>query len=183
MTSPNPPTTPTCLGILLGAREVGVAVATREHLLHDGVVNLRKLTSREGREARFRQAMAARLDRFPVTRVAVTRPLGVLHDPGLVDAERAWLADECRRRGLALHAYDTRAVRADPASAGRLRTHRVLAEQLAARFPELAGKCPTYRTTPASGVPARARYWFRMFLALATALCDLDRALLNRLDS
>jgi hypothetical protein len=144
---------------------------------------LRKIASREGREARFRQVVLARFDRFAVTQVAVTALTPATPSALLVNAERAWLEAECARRGVPLRSYSREEVRRDPQRPGGGLTHRDVAMRASARFPELAKRCPTYQVTPASGVPSRDRYWFRMFTALAVALLDLDRELLERLDA
>ena len=50
------------LGVALGGREVGLAIATREHLVYDGILNLQKIKTEELRERQFAVGIARRLD-------------------------------------------------------------------------------------------------------------------------
>jgi hypothetical protein len=177
---------PVALGIVLGGRGVGLAVATRGSVLGFRVVDLHKNHGPEAKEARFRNAVAGWIDGHGVTRIAVVGPLrGEVHLPVVRD-EAAWLVAEAQARGIALAFHDSGALRERYARGGRP-SNRAMGERLAAEFPELRGSAASSEPVPgADRVPGlrrrirseREKYYARAFLALAAAMADLDWALL-----
>ena len=182
------------LGVALGGREVGLAIATREHLVYDGILNLQKIKTEELRERQFAVGIARRLDGYPVTRLAVV----VLQTPGtakvpLVEIERCRLAGIARERNLTLTTYRSSEVKAKLLPNHSRPSTRALGNELGTRFLSLAGKAPSAEPVPGADlvpelalmrrtvVTAHERYWSRMFLALGAALVDLDAELLSRL--
>lgn len=183
----NPRSVPeTVLGVLLSAREIGLAIVRENRLLEFGVTNLRKLQSRETKEQRARRAIEQLLDEYTVTRIARAVPDRDLDPSGVVTAEFAWLEAEALRRNLQLHAYQASDIRRALVGSGRRATNRTVSEAIALRYQALSKYAPSAQ--PAAGsnlVPElaarrstmpnnRERYWTRVFLAAGAAAYDLD---------
>lgn len=180
------------LGLCLGRRWVGLALVSREHLVRALVLNLATTGSQRGRLRRFAAAVGTYLDAYGASRIAVVHR-GELTDTPLTP-ERAWLAETASLRGVPLADYAADTIRQAHVPAGTRRaTTQTLAEALAERFPELASRTPAAEGVPgADKVPElarigrrvispRARYWSWMFLALGSALHDLDEDVKSRL--
>lgn len=174
------------LGIRLGARAVGLAVTTVPHVVHFQVLNLCKLTSQTGKEARFRQVVQALL-----TRHAPARLLLVPADPGCADtplvcALTTWLAQEAARCELDLRVVEASAVRQALCPPALRPSGRALAEALATRFEAVRHLAPSREPVPGvQYLPDLARrgrrtrssrqlYWQPMFLALGAAVLGLE---------
>lgn len=176
-----------CLGLCLGAREVGMAVVSREHLVFVKVVHLGEASAL--RLQRFMHIVRELLDRYCPRRIAVV----TLQRPGLSDhaVTEQWTALRDTARQLVTTHYTADQIRASHLSTGRQST-RALADLLGDRFPELTPHAPSTRAArhDQGVVPGHAqrhvvssheRYWSRAFLALAGALHDLEVDLCERL--
>lgn len=178
------------LGICLGARHAGLALATRERLVRASVANLGKRAVAD-RDERFAEAVSQLLDAYGVTRIALVSPRMVGPAPVAIARQAALLDALAGPRTVPVARYDADQLRVALGGGTRPST-RNLAEALAHRFPELASRAPSAEPIPgADKVPGlatlrrrrrtpRARYWSRMFLALAGALHDLDEELKSR---
>lgn len=178
-----------CLGLLLGAREVGYGLLSQNDLLRYGVLNIRKIQSQEAKEARFRQIVLRYLDQEGCRQVAVVRPLSGRSGHPLIASMLTWLESESARRGVSLEMVEREQVKLAIVPSVNLPTGRRLAQTLALRFPELqqvvadtVTSALRDETTP-SPMPhrlplpsAKERYWSQMFLAVAAGLCVLNRS-------
>ncbi len=182
-----------CLGIALGKREAGLALASREHLFLDRVLTLRKIPSVDGRERRFAQVVDKLIDDFDVQRVSLVLPHGRHAKEPQVQAQISCLERVREERGLSLNTYEMEEVKRSLIPTDKNMSLRELAEVLAEQFTELKSKAPS--TTPVPGAEhlpelanrprrtrtARERYWARMFLALGAAIYDLNRQIVHEL--
>lgn len=169
------PRTDTCLAVAVGGSEVGLALLTRERLLDDDVLNVRKLPTPEGREHKFRHRVEAILDEGRVTvLLAVTQR----RSNPTMGRQLTTLDHLARARGLPLlwrAAADLRAV-AQARERAKHSTNLVVARQACTAFPELACRLdPNAGDRERNG---RDRYHARVFLAvLAGTLALEERAL------
>jgi hypothetical protein len=175
------------IGIALSGREVGLAVADRERVSFFRVLNLRKVQSHEGRQARFRQVVGGLVERHPhCPVVAVLASLPFTRTD--IASERAWLQEQAASRTLVEHVGDT--LRRRFSIGSKVPSARSLAEHLAGEYQELWSKAPSAVSRPgADVVPAsatraacrtpRERYWARAFLALAGVRAHLDDQILE----
>jgi len=178
-----------CLGLCISAREVGIAVASREHLVLARVVHLGE--SGVERLQRLLHIVRELLKRYCPRRLAVV----TLQRPGLAEPtvreQWATLRETARAHQVLPVHYTADQIRSSNLAAGRQST-RALADLLGARFPELAPHAPATRAArhDQGVVPLHAkrhvvssheRYWSRAFLALAGALHDLEVDLCERL--
>lgn len=182
-----------CLGLTLSAREVGLAVVSREHLVRDGVMNLKKLPSDAGKERRFQQVMVGLLDEFRPGHLSIIRPPLPSQARPLIRTERLFLQTEAARRGIVFRELDPEEVKRTLVPRQARATLRELAAELARRFPELRPRSPLETQPPgALHLPELAdrtrrvrtdkeRYWSRMFLALGGAVHTLEEDLKQRL--
>lgn len=176
-----------CLGLCLGARELGIAVVSREHLVLAKVVHLGDASIH--RLQRFIQVLQELLERYCPRRVAVVtrqRP-----GPSAHAITEQWTTLCNISRPLVATTYTADQIRASHLPTGRQST-RALADLLGTCFPELAPHAPSTRAARRDQgvVPEHAkrhvvssheRYWSRAFLAVAGALHDLEVELLDRL--
>lgn len=188
MTAPSSSTRSSlCLGLCLGAREVGVAVVSREHLVLAKVVHLGETSI--PRLQRFIQVLHELLERYRPRRVAVVNRQRPGSSACAITEQSNTLHDAVHP--LIATAYTADEIRASHLPTGRQST-RALAELLGTRFPELALHAPSTRAARRDQgvVPEHAkrhvvssheRYWSRAFLAVAGALHDLEVDLLDRL--
>lgn len=164
-----------CLGIHLGHREVGLAVATRERLVTAFVLNIRKIPSMDGRERRLRQVVGGLVDETGATRVAIVMPPARRGDNATFAAV---IDDEALRRALPVDRLLADSLRASITLSGARPSNRAVACALVKRFPELRRCAPRVEPFVEGGRPpsrsAHERYHGRMFLALAAALVSLD---------
>jgi hypothetical protein len=166
--------------VVIGAREVGVAVVTRERLLHGRVLNVRKIRSAAARERRFAQVLDDVLEHGAPGHLVVVVPKDLDQTR---EAQLASLARIAAHRGLArvdLRAPDVRRGFAPVA------TTRALSQALCERYPTLAPRVPV-STALLSGRAAprseRERYWTPLFLAVGAAALVLDRAAVEAISS
>lgn len=181
-----------CLGLHLGAREIGVAVGSRERLLDCHVLNVRKVPSREGKERSFRVLVEQWLARYAPARIAVVAALDT-QDDAFIEGCLAWLGHLVEERGLTLRSYTAEEVKGALCHGQGKPTLRLLARELCERYPELWSKSPDARrrarAAPAEGRPLRElyvrsaheRYWSRVFLAAGALVHDLESQLRNKL--
>lgn len=187
---PGPVPAPACLGVYLSNREVGLAVIRGHQVVHDGVLNLRKLASDVARERRFRQFVKVLVDEHDVRAIAVVEP--DREEPSVVVRnQRTWLASLARLHWMPLKLFGSTDV------CTHLRPERPslrgMTESLVRRFPELASKAHQGRRSSAppngpreiaSRVAARIRtererYWSHMFVALGGAVLWNERCQLT----
>lgn len=174
------------LGVALGARAVGLAVTTAEHVVHHQVLNLGKLTTQTGKEARFRQVLQALLDRHEPSMLALVSPATQTVERGFLCSLDAWLREEAGRRTLLLRETTSDAVRRALVPPGEQPSGRRLAEALCAQFEGVRVLAPSREKVPgAEYVPelalrgrrtrsSRELYWRPMFLALGSAVLVLQ---------
>lgn len=191
---PTPATGPVALGLVPGARLVGLAVLSQEELLAARILSLYKLDTGEGKETRFRQVVSRLLSDCGVSHVVLVRLERHPSKARLVENLLLWLQEEARARSLPLSSLKACEVREAlvPAGSGRA-TNRRLADHLATCFPELRPAVPGHAPCaqalplPTSAFKERylftpqERYWKRMFLAVGGALVIRDRLLLEAL--
>lgn len=170
----------TTLAVTLGGRELGIAIFASHGPLALQVLNLRKLRTHEGREARFR----ARLDELAQTH-AVGRVIAVVPDARTVDAQlvaaqRAWLG--LRTTELAVELVEQSRADVIRTAVGRDRAGvRDLAAVLQDREPSLWSFLPSAAPVPGEGIvpgltwrtrrirSPRERYWSNALVAAAAA--------------
>lgn len=181
------PTAPSCLGLVLGMREVGYAVTSGAQLHAFGVLNIKKIQSPEGKESRFRGLVLNYLNIPQVTRIALVEPYPGIADEALVTSLLAWLNQVSVERNRTIEVCPYNAVMRTHGTEVAPATHRTLCTTLARRWPVLS------RFTPEAELPVRGhlvpdflasklprfaspreRYWQRAFLALGTALHAID---------
>lgn len=181
-----------CLGVCLGNREIGVALATREYLVRAHVVTLRKQKPDE-RKGRAMAALQKLIADYGPNRIAVVAIPTATTTP-LVTEIHAWLptlptpAVYARIQRM-VTLYDADAVRRASVPDDLRPTNRQLAFALGERFPALSRHLPSVAVAadgePLAGrVPQRTnreRYVVRLFLAVAGAMHDLDEDLRTRL--
>mgnify|MGYP000132329275 CR=1 FL=1 len=167
---------PACLGLCLGAREVGQAAATVNELLSESVLNIRKIASDTGKERRFRQTVERAITQLGVERIAVVRPVGEVARHVVVKAQELVLDEVADRTGVIVTYRDADDVRKAHLTDHSLRpSNQRLARELVKRYPELEARL-------SEGTRARTgkeRYWSRMFLALGAALIELRAIIRN----
>lgn len=175
------------LGVCLGNRTTGLALATRERLLRAEVATV------QGNDVEERaDALTARIEGIVTAYTPSQIALVNMHAPAalgpLLAALRARLEALRATAEFSLTEYDALAVRrAYLPEEGVRPTNRSLVRAIAWRFPELAD--PT-RSRPSS-VPcvvrvfptSRERRASRLFLAVGGALHDLDEGLKRRIVS
>lgn len=177
----------TAIGIALSGREVGLAVADRERVSFFRVLNLRKVRSHEGRQARFRQVVGGLVARHPhCPIVTVFASLQSLRND--IASQRAWLLEQMTTRALVEHESDT--LRRRYAMGSKVPSARRLAEHLAGEYRELWSKAPSAISRPGADLghefaqrsacrTPRERYWARAFLALAGVRAHLEDQILE----
>lgn len=177
---------PIVLGLYPGGREVGLAIATRDHLVRAYVLNLRKIPSPEGRERRFQQVLAKCLDAYGIARLAIVNRRRPSRTRAIC-RQMATMNTLARSRTIPVAYYAACAAKRAVLGPEVARaSNAAVAEALATRFPELKPKAPSSEAVPGADripelarigrrfVTPRARYWSRMFLALTAAVHDLD---------
>jgi hypothetical protein len=174
---------PCALGLALGLREVGYAVAGPEQLGAFGILNIGKLTTPESKESRFRSLILNYLDVPQVRRIALVEPFPGIAGEGLIVSLLAWLNQVGVERTVAIDVFPYAALMRAHGTDAQPATIRTLGTNLARRFRELRPFTPEAEL-PVRGhqVPdflaqklprfasPRERYWSRGFLALAAAL-------------
>lgn len=183
------PTAPSCLGLVLGMREIGYAVTSGGQLHAFGILNINKLVSAESKESRFRALVMNYLEIPQVTRIALMEPYPGIADEALIASLLAWLTQVSVEKRRAIEVSPYAAVMRTHGSETQPATHRTLCATLAKRWPVLQ------RFTPEAELPVRGhlvpdflsvklprfaspreRYWQRAFLALGTALHAIETA-------
>ena len=173
---------PVCLGILPSPREVGIAIASRERLYWNMVLNLKKIPSPLGKEVRFAQVIGSLIEDYPVSKIAIAHlPRGKLSNP-VLKTQFQRIEEEVRRHNLKLSVYSSQNIREKFSQSKHKTSNKVVAQMLSDRYPELWHKVPgALPRTAADGKrlekstnSLRERYWMRMFLALGAAVVYLD---------
>lgn len=174
------------LGVALGTRAAGLAVTTAEHVVHHQVLNLGKLTTQTGKEARFRQVLQDLLERHEPSMLALVSPAGQSVKRGLLCSLDLWLREEAGQRALPLHETTSDEVRRALVPPGEQPSGRRLAEALCKRFEGVRVLAPSRESVPgAEYVPelalrgrrtrsSRELYWRPMFQALGSAVLALQ---------
>jgi hypothetical protein len=183
---------PVALGVCPGGRAVGLAIASREHLVRVYVLNLAKIPSDEGREQRFRTVLLRLLDAYGIARVAVV--LRTARSDPRVHQELAVLRALAFEHDLPLGTTTGGEVRRafGPTETGR-HANRAVASALVTRYPALRRAIRSDREDLARSLTLGLRrtsfpspferYWSRMFLALGAAVLDLEGAIQDEVTS
>jgi hypothetical protein len=173
------------LGLTLSRREVGIAVATGEHVLASMVLDLKKFRTQEAKEKRLSRFVEPLIDEFAVTRVAIVADGAVY-----ARTETEWLAGEIDARSIPGATYQAEDVRRHFCGPRGRTSNERLAEVLVDRFPALVARAPSAEPVPGAGFvdglrkhgrSDRSRYHARMFLALGASILALDDALKMKL--
>lgn len=187
------PLGPVVLGIALSGKAVGMAtVASGDRLREFHVRHLNKLTSREGKEARFRQLVRNETERHGVTHIALVELKRQERHRDLIDALISWLMSEASNIGVSLVRLPCEASDDTAQNKATRPKNREIAEVMARRFVELARIAPSADPVPGEkhlgpGAPGvrrrlrsdRERYWMPMFRAVHAAVQVHDRTLLS----
>lgn len=166
----------TALAVVLDNQRVGVAVATREHLLSFAIMEVGKAGGMDARFASFRRGLERRLATFDPTHLAVVEP--VMGPSPFVRSAYEYLDEITRQRRLRRTSYSRGRLRASRISGGR--TYRQLIERLVARYPELERRFRPRQEIPGyRGIRTPHEAYNRnIFLAVAAAEEALADALL-----
>lgn len=175
------------LGVCVGTRAMGIAIATREHLVRAHTVTLHRLPPASRAEyvigVLWRLAQDYGASRLALVDVAAPRT------DRFVRQLWRWPVRVVRLGAVVATRYTAEEVRASHVEAGLRPTNRALGASLAERFPEIAVRLRL--GDPKTALPSwwtrapvrtdRERYVLRMLLALGGALHDLDQEVIARL--
>lgn len=167
------------LGICPHQRETGITLLAGETIVKDMVLNLRKISSGDGRERRFRQVLDGLLDSYTLTAIAVLVPPVENKMQPFVRSALISLEEAARDHAVPLRRYTAGVLHRAFVNCSDRPSTRAVATCLARRFPELTAKAPQsdrgpYRT-------AQERYYRGIFLALGAALLALEEELQHQL--